>query len=698
MRFSIGWSLVAALLLVATTSCSKSSSTQLSSRAIDDYCPYLPSRSFSSPVTVSGSALYEYRLNGNGVASDAGVVMTVDNYGTAATRSYSVAINGTTYTVQSDLASSAAQQEVVTKLKAAINADTSAGLYAYGTGQITITQPGAVTSPTVTAPSRLATASTNPAPRPVRFTEIAIKNTAGEIVQCAETLTDGTFQFDLPLNSGTYTVEMRSRSSNSRSVAYVLDNPTNNSQHTVTASVSSSSSSSGLLLRARVHDGLKAGAFNILDQILNAQDYLRSQTGSCNVPGDPTYFAGCIPFTGAPLVKVYWSPGVSPSIYLGTTGSISFYLNSRRELYLQGGQNGNVTSSDMDHFDNSVIIHEYAHFLEDVFGRPDSPGGSHNADSIIDPRLAWGEGWANFFQAAVTGIAVYRDTYGTPDCTSACAGTYFNESIDPTGTPNNDAPTPGALGEGNFREFSVTRMLWDVMKPSGGVSRFSEIWRTFTYAGMGLKDVDDSFKTVGRLHFIQTSLAGVSAWSALRLNEEQIPGFSVYATPFLAGGGSCSTSPTAMTQVKAPGDNGSFATSDQFRNNDFLRYDHHGGTMTLELFYSKDVSNSPDLDFYIYRPKYLFGRSSDMILSSAFTGDGCPATGALSDPSNSFRGQNGCPTPPAGLSSNYGYEKGMIALAPGTYMINVHADTTVRAGTATNYVLLLNGQIVCPQP
>ncbi len=688
----------AAFSLAVLASCAKTNSTESASRSIDGYCPYLPSKQFASPVTISGAAVYEYRVNGNGNPSDSGVQVSVDSYLTPANRTYSITVNSRVYTVQSALDRSAGQYDVVTKLKALINADSSSGLYAYGISQMTVTQPQSNASPMVSAPLRTVIGATNPSARPIRFAEIAVKDATGIIVQCAETRADGSFSFELQEDSGNYTVELRARSKNLRSQAYILNNPTENAQHFLVATIGSRATDASMLFRARVHDRLLGGAFNILDQLLNAQDYLRAQTAACDVPTAPSYFPGCVPLMSAPMVTVYWSPGVSPAVYVGTTGSISFYINTKREMYLQGGENGNVTSSDMDHFDNSVIIHEYAHFLEDVYGRPDSPGGSHNGDSIIDPRLAWGEGWANFFQAAVTGEPVYRDTYGSPDCSSACTGTYFNASIDPAGIPANDAPTNGALGEGNFREFAITRMLWDVVKPNGGVSRFSEIWRSIVVAGIGMHDIDDPFKSIGRLHSIQTGLSGVGSWASLRAREEQLPGFSVYATPFQLAVSSCTTSPISMTPEKSFGDNGSFATSDQFRSNDFLRFNHPGGNVALELYYSKSASNSPDLDMYLYRPKYIFGRASDMLLSSAFVGDGCPLSGPQSEVTNPFRGQNGCPTQPAVISPTYGYEKASVFLAAGTYMINVQADTTYTAGSPTSYVLILNGQAVCPTP
>lgn len=685
--------------LVAAVGCSNSQTNQsssFSSRGLDPYCPILPSRTFERSIVVSGDAVYEYRVHGNGVASDNGVVLNVSSSSTPVAQTYSLIVDGRFFSAESSLTGSSGQKDVVSKLKAAINSDTR--FVAYGTSELIVTSPQSKSTPLLSNLIGLVQTSAHPPPRPIRFAEIAVKNAAGEIVQCAETDDFGSYHFQLPANSGFFTIELRSRAGNSRSMAYILDNPMENRQHSLQVTVDSVTDTQAPLLRATVRDDLLGGAFNILDQILKAQDFLRNETGKCNQPGDSTFLQDCVPFVGAPLVKVYWSAGLSPSTYLGTTGSISFYLNGRRELYLQGGQNGNVISSDMDHFDNSVILHEYAHFLEDVFGRPDSPGGSHNGDSIIDPRLAWGEGWANFFQAAVTGDPVYRDTYGTPDCTSACAGTYFDESIDPSGRPGNDVPTQGALGEGNFREFAITRMLWDAIKTSGGVTRFSEIWRTIVAPNVGMRNVVDPFKSVGRFHFIQTSLSSVDSWSALRLGEEQIPGFSVYATRFSVTSTTCATSPVRMTPVRSPGDNGSFATSDQFRNNDFFRFDHLGGRVNLELFYSKNSNDPPDLDLYLYRSKYILGRASDMLLTSAFSGDGCPSLGNSSDLSNSFRSQNGCPTPPAGLTSTFGYEKAVGSLPAGTYMLNVQADTSVRAGAATDYVLLLNGGTVCPEP
>lgn len=694
----VSTSLLLAACFLASCSRGNSGSSQLASQAPDELCPYRPSRTFPDAVEISGSGLYEYRVNGNGAASDDGASFSPVAYGVTGTRIYSIELDGVAYSIESTGIGYTGQADAVSKLKTAINANSSSGLFAYGVGSsFTVTKPGSRTAPVIGALTRLSQEGTNPTGRPIRYAEVTVRDASGTIVQCAETDQFGDFSFELPKSTGTHTIEIGSRSFGNKNSAYILNAPTENRHYTLKTVVTTSADVSGLFLRARVHGGeLLAGAFNILDQILNAQDYLRSTTSSCDQPGHSSYFAGCVPFTIAPLVKVYWKAGFSPAAYVGVNGAISYYLNGRREMYIQGGQGGNVLSSDMDHFDNSVILHEYAHFLEDVYGAPNSPGGSHNGDSIIDPRLAWSEGWANFFQAAVTGDARYRDTYGSPDCTSACAGAYFDEPLDPVGVPPNDSPTLGALGEGNFREFSISRLLWDVIKPTGGVSQFSEIWRAFVSPSSGMKVVNDPFKTVGRFHQIQTNLRDINSWSNIRLAEEQIPGFQFYATPFsLKTLGSCSNSPVNISPTRFTWDDGSFQYSDQYRSNDFYRFDHSGGVVRLELFYSKDSSNPPDLDLYVYSKNYVFGRARDILLQSAVLGDGCPNNGLI-DSENPFQARNGCPARPPGIPVSFGYETAALDLSPGTYMINVKADTAIRAGASSNYVILMNGNELCP--
>src|SRR4029450_5511629 len=69
-------------------------------------------------------------------------------------------------------------------------------------------------------------------------------------------------------------------------------------------------------------------------------------------------------------------------------------------------------SRDSDEFDDSVIVHEYGHMLAARFSRDDSPGASHGVGDMLDPRVAWSEGWANFFSCMVRNDQFFRDSMG----------------------------------------------------------------------------------------------------------------------------------------------------------------------------------------------------------------------------------------------------------------------------------------------
>lgn len=550
----------------------ESSQNSESARPADPYCPFLPSKTFSPSVTVSGRASYQYRIDGNGIISST--------------------------------------------------------------------------------------------PNPIRFAEVRVTDESGAVVQCAETQADGSFFFPLPHGASRYTVAVTSRSLNSSNKAYVLDSPYSNGFYSVSAVVLASAATQDLSLVAPADGTLEGGAFNILDQILKAQEFIRASTAGCDSPQSGNHYPGCTPFAAAPLVSVYWAPGVSPGRYIGQAGPISFYKTGYSELYILGGLNGDTDTADMDHFDNSVIIHEYAHFLEDRYGKPNSPGGSHNGNSIIDPRLAWGEGWADFFQAAVTGSPFYRDTYGHVGCAPTptgrpCTGVNFYESLD---SPGLDIPsTDGGLGEGNFREFSVARVLWSAIRQSGGpVSPFAEIWTVFA----ALRDTSDPFKHIGRFHKVQSTLANRHDWSSLIASEAQVSNMSAYAIPLTINSG-CASPNVTMNIRRSDFDNGSFYTSDLFRNNRFFSYQHPGGAFSIKTQLLS--ANGPvDLDLYLLQSNYVYGDKQYWIDASN--------TSASDETISAY-------------------------LPAGTYMIHVMAFTGIYTGSVSRqatFSLRLNGQVACP--
>lgn len=136
-----------------------------------------------------------------------------------------------------------------------------------------------------------------------------------------------------------------------------------------------------------------------------------------------------------PRVEVRWDTSYVGGTYFQQTEGVAF-INGRR------GQ-------DSDEFDDHVIAHEYGHFLMSSFSRESSPGGDHSFGERLDPRLAWSEGWGNFFAGATTGSPRYIDT----GVVRGRQGVLLTVDIE-TDTPPGDKP-------GIWSEHTVSSLLWD---------------------------------------------------------------------------------------------------------------------------------------------------------------------------------------------------------------------------------------------
>ncbi len=501
------------------------------------------------------------------------------------------------------------------------------------------------------------------APLPIRHLEVRVTDQNGTDIQCGSTDSNGQFSIQLPNNGSTVNLKINTLADNSFLKAYVLNNPTSNQFYSLSTPVVLDGTKSIGTLTARANGSVIGAAYHILDQVLKANDYLRAQTSNCQMT-----FATCTPFTVAPMVKIYWSKGVNPGSYFGIA-PLSFYIPDRDELYILGGINGDVDSSDTDHFDNSIILHEYGHFLEDVYSKTDSPGGAHNGNTILDPRLAWGEAWANYFQASVTGVWVYRDTFGTPEGTP---GVFFNENLE-SGTLDNAS----VLGEGNFREFSITRALvdfTDVANEGPGIDQltapFSEFWTLLTSTTSGFANPNLNFRNIGLFHELQNTLAGSSDLSEIQTAENHQDNQIDYGNTVTLGGACAAINIQAANISLSQQEDGTPENSNQFASNDFYQYTHGGGNLTLSLTYTTNSLSPADLDLYLYRNNYIFGSEGTVLGFSDTTINVGQGSGA-----ESFTVSN---------------------LPAGTYMININVNTRVRLGSAAQYELRVNNQLACP--
>jgi hypothetical protein len=253
---------------------------------------------------------------------------------------------------------------------------------------------------------------------PIRYAKVEVVSCqSGAVLASETTAADGRFYVSF-LNTGRVGVYVRVLSSSSRypvSVQRSADEPFlyglasevfDDAGDNETAPVS------GL----ETVEALGSGVFNILDQGVRGAETVESLTGSAPIE---------------PLVW-YWYPGNQD----GTN-----YTPTTRAITVLG------TEDDSDEFDDAVLLHEYGHYVLDVYSRDDSPGGPHAlGDSSLDLRLAWSEGWADFFSSVARDDPQHVDTGG------GAVRLAFN------------IETPPSFGGGtryDTNELAIAAVLWD---------------------------------------------------------------------------------------------------------------------------------------------------------------------------------------------------------------------------------------------
>ncbi|MGD8591979.1 MAG: hypothetical protein PVF82_04060 [Gammaproteobacteria bacterium] len=169
-----------------------------------------------------------------------------------------------------------------------------------------------------------------------------------------------------------------------------------------------------------------AGAFNILDVYTNA-----------------SLFVGEVSTSPLPPLNVHWQAGSSRyGTYFCQTNYKGGACPLGKGIYLLGGSS---SGGDTDEYDDDVLYHEYAHYLEAVYGAQDSPGGRHYlTDNDSDLRLAWSEGLGGFFPGAVKSWLKENN----PERLSTYDGntsTYFIDTVGSTAAISIDMANPSRM-------------------------------------------------------------------------------------------------------------------------------------------------------------------------------------------------------------------------------------------------------------
>jgi hypothetical protein len=359
----------------------------------------------------------------------------------------------------------------------------------------------------------------------------------------------------------------------------VADNTNLNALYAIPLTVDGTAANPALLLSDK---GRFSGAFNILEVVQRANDTVRS--------ADPT-----LPPTP---VTIFWSIKNTKTGYgnpaQGLIGTSAFNL-ANNTAYILGDRN-----TDSDEYDDAVIAHEYAHMLAAKYSRDDSPGGAHSMGDMLDPRLAWSEGWANFFSSAVRNDPMWRDSMG-PNGTQVLR--YDLSDSSPAADPR----------PGYWSEASVDTLLWalEAGLDSDGVQYpFSSIWTAFT----GLKSNSFVYLPYFLDHFIANANTPSVTNDIVGLAQARLIYYQPGATPSVQN-------PFPMpVNVGAPIgpdtiDSYTPKRTDLITSSHFYTFTTTGGATTIRM----DITglgpgnnpNANDLDLFLYNANGQFLAVSD---------------------------------------------------------------------------------------
>jgi len=325
-----------------------------------------------------------------------------------------------------------------------------------------------------------------------------VRNAAVEIWQCTTVLgtatTDGAGNYSVTFTPGTTgRLFVHALAKTASPPIQVEDNTDGDAVWAVGQAIESASPTLDVLAThgwtgSRYGPSRIAAPFAILDSMYTASRRL------LDIPR-------AVPFGAFPL-RVNWSPNNYPSNpqYNPSVGQIvtSHYDPDSGEIYILGKD-----GADTDEFDREVIVHEWGHYFEDNLSRSDSPGGPHGFGDVLDPRLAFGEGYASAFAAILLDDPIYADTYWYPGL-SLIGAFGWNVETAPSPADNSypDDPSPGP-----FSEMSVIRALYDLY--DGGANE------NYDTSAVGLGPIYDTLvgpeRTTPALTTLASFVAGLKA-------------------------------------------------------------------------------------------------------------------------------------------------------------------------------------------
>ncbi len=193
-----------------------------------------------------------------------------------------------------------------------------------------------------------------------------------------------------------------------------------------------------------------AGAYNIYDVYITATEFIADISN-----GD----------LSLPALNAFWTYKDSTGTYTCSAldnGSCS----NGAGIYVLSDP---VGSGDTDEFDDDVLWHEFAHFVEFSLGHFDSPGGYHTLSAdYLDLRLSWSEGHGNYFQAALKKWLLDNNLLARLSTPSFVASSYYIDNVEygePLVIDLATAPTVNSVDGSpiyvySTNETAVANLLW----------------------------------------------------------------------------------------------------------------------------------------------------------------------------------------------------------------------------------------------
>ncbi|MDH5301260.1 MAG: pre-peptidase C-terminal domain-containing protein [Gammaproteobacteria bacterium] len=301
--------------------------------------------------------------------------------------------------------------------------------------------------------------------KPVRNAIVDVMDLTGNVMMSTQTDDEGQYTI-LVLPSEKYVVRVLAKSA--IGMPYALEvRDFSGLLYGVTQNLDLTNPSSSTLVISHV-SGFSA-VYNIFDVMMVGSEFMQQQ----NVGSLPS-------------LDVYWESGKGQATYF-CSGFHSVYCTLGEGVYVLGGASG-----DSDEFDDDVLWHEFGHYVARYYSRDDSPGGCHVLSSTnLDLRLAWSEGWGDFFPAAVKhwlkNSPELKQRMSATDAASTSyidlSGNFALISLDIASAPSHYVDAGSEVATANVLYRFMTnygmRAVWEVMQgymPSVAPANLEAFW------------------------------------------------------------------------------------------------------------------------------------------------------------------------------------------------------------------------------